>query len=256
MRPAAILTYHSLDESDSVLSVSPEGFAEQMRILSETGARVVSLEEAARLLAEGDSREPVVALTFDDGFRNVYEHGFPILQRYGFTATIFIVTDYCGKDNHWPTQPSGVETLPLMTWDEIQEMHRAGIHFGGHTRTHADLLQISPQEAEEEIAVSRQTLEERLGGPIRAFAYPYGYYDETVKRLTAKHYSLACSARLGFARLGSDPFALERLDMYYLRSPAMFRSLFTPRVGAYIQFRRGLRDLRQRVQNRRAPRSA
>jgi hypothetical protein len=82
---------------------------------------------------------------------------------------------------------------------------------------------------------------------VDAFAYPYGTSNGTVTRLVQAHFALACATTLGFVRPASDRFALERLDMYYLRRPAVFRRLFTREMEAYVRFRRGLRDLRQRV---------
>src|SRR5258708_5988741 len=93
----AILTYHSLDDSGSVISVSPQVFAEHMRILHELNVKVISLSEVRNLQGATPPGDHCVILTFDDGFQNIYEHGLPILQRYGFPATVFLVTDYCGK---------------------------------------------------------------------------------------------------------------------------------------------------------------
>ena len=106
--PFAILTYHSIDESGSVLSTSPRRFAEQMGILAELGAEVVSLQELARRMNENSRAGIAVAITFDDGFKNVYEQGLPILRQYRFPATVFLVTDYCGGMNSWPSQPAGI----------------------------------------------------------------------------------------------------------------------------------------------------
>jgi peptidoglycan/xylan/chitin deacetylase (PgdA/CDA1 family) len=252
LRPgrAAILTYHSLDESGSVLSVSPRVFAAQMRTLHQLGARVVGLSELRQALAGARPPERLVALTFDDGFRNFYECGFPILQQYGFTATVFVVTDYCGKTNGWPGQPASVERRPLLEWRQIAEMSQAGIAFGCHTCTHPDLRRITEREAEEELDRSRRLLEDVLGRTIESFAYPYGFYNAAVRRLAQARFALACSAWLGFADARSDPLALERLDVYYLRRPLLFRRLFAPETDAYLQLRRGLRDLRARVAER------
>ncbi len=85
-----------------------------------------------------------------------------------------------------------------------------------------------------------------MGVPVEAFAYPYGAYNRKVRALVASEFSLACATALGFVGSESDPFALERLDMYYLRRPALFARLFTPPVRNYLRLRRSLRDLRTR----------
>ncbi len=244
----AILTYHSLDDSGSVLSTPPHVFAEQMRILANFGVRVVSLSEVQYLLGETVPAEPLVAITFDDGFRNVYEHGLPILEGYGFTATVFLVTDYCGRTNSWPSQSPNIMRQPLLSWAEVKAMAEAGVTFGSHTRTHPDLRGLPSLDAEEELVASKRAIEDVTGRPVELLAYPYGTYDEKVKRLARAHFALACSARLDFARSGSDLFALERLDMYYLGRLMMFRRLFSKKIDSYIRLRRVIRDLRGRIQ--------
>ena len=240
----AILTYHSLDESGSVLSVSPRLFGEQMQILSELGVQVVPLSEVRQLVGGIVPTKPTVAITFDDGFRNFYEYGFPILRGFGFSATVFLVTDHCCKNNSWSSQPSSVERRPLLRWPVIKEMSTAGISFGSHTRMHPDLEVISMRDVEKELVISKKTIEDAIGSSVDALAYPYGTYNERVKNLAQAHYALACSTTLDFARSDSDIYGLERLDMYYLRHPFLFRRLFSPWGGAYIALRRSLRSLR------------
>jgi len=243
----AILTYHSLDDSGAVLSTPPYVFTVQMQILHERGIRVIPLSEVRHILGSTARHEPLVALTFDDGFRNVYEYGLPILQRYGFTATVFLVTDYCDGMNSWPGQPPSVERRPLLRWAEVKEMSAAGVAFGSHTRTHPDLRTLAGQQVEGELVGSKQAIEDATGRAVEMFAYPYGAYNHTVKHLAQTHFALACSTTLSFVRPGSDLFALERLDMYYLRRPALLGRLFSQEVTVYLLLRRKLRDLRRRM---------
>src|SRR5689334_22059807 len=116
MKPArsCILTYHSLDRSGSVISIQPEVFSRQMAFLAESGTPVVPVSAVRKTTC-------AVAITFVDGFRNFYEAAFPVLRRYGFAATVFVVSGYCGKRNDWPTQPrnSGIPTLDLMAWNQV-----------------------------------------------------------------------------------------------------------------------------------------
>jgi len=247
-----VLTYHSLDDSESVLATSPEVFSEHMRILSDLGIATVSLAEAAEALRQGRLPARAVAITFDDGFRNTYELALPVLTRYGFTATVFLVTDYCERDNSWPTQPTGVRRRPLLRWSEVRELSRAGLVIGAHTRTHPDLTRLSAGEAEAEMVGSKRAIEDEIQRPVDAFAYPYGYCNETVKRLASAHFIVACSTTLGYATSASDPLALERLDVYYVRSPSRFRRVFAVDGRAYIRLRRLARDLRRWAQARRA----
>jgi peptidoglycan/xylan/chitin deacetylase (PgdA/CDA1 family) len=189
----------------------------------------------------------MIAITFDDGFRNLYEHAFPVLQRHRFPATVFLVTDYCGGLNSWPSQPLAIAQQPLLSWDQIKEMSRAGIAFGSHTRSHPILTAVSECEAEKEIVGSKRTIEDATGQSVSAFAYPYGSFHDGLKKLARAHFSLACATTLGFVQSGSDLFALDRIDMYYFRRGGLLRHLFSPAVDGYIRGRRIMRDLRRRL---------
>ncbi len=131
---SCILTYHSLDTSGSILSISPDLFQTQMAWLARSGMPVVSL-------AEVQATPHAVALTFDDGFRNFFEHALPVLERYRFPATVFVVSGFCGGRNDWPTQPrnAGIPILELMDWSEVQQAAQAGISIGCHTVNHPRL---------------------------------------------------------------------------------------------------------------------
>lgn len=238
----AILTYHSLDDDGSVLSTPPRSFAEQMRTLSALGVRVVGLAELLDARPEATAEPPRVAITFDDGFQSVYREGLPVLARHGFPATVFLVTDYCGKTNDWPGQPGYVQRRRLLDWHEIRQMRATGVAFGSHSRRHPDLRRLPAEEAEAELVASRQAIEDALGEPVHALAYPYGAYDATVKRLARAHFACACGTRLGTVGSSADRFALERIDMYYLRPLALFRRLLSPALGLYLRLRQLGRD--------------
>jgi peptidoglycan/xylan/chitin deacetylase (PgdA/CDA1 family) len=242
----AILTYHSIDDSGSVLSLSPQTFAAQMRILADVGVDVLSLGELERRASGKGAAGRAIAITFDDGFRNVYEQAFPVLRQYGFPATVFLVTDYCGGMNSWPSQPANIMRQHLLSWTQIKEMSQAGITFGSHTRTHAKLTEVSARTTEDELIGSKRAIENALGSPVETFAYPYGTYDEQVRELARKHFSLACATTLGFVRPESDRHALERLDMYYFQRAILMRHLFSPAVDGYVRARGIMRDLRSR----------
>ena len=245
----AILTYHALDDSGSVLSTPPATFASQMRSLVESGARVVPLADLVRTALESDVSPPRVAITFDDGLRSVYEHGLPVLDELGLAATVFLVTDYCGKTNDWPGQPSGFGNRAMLGWAEIKEMAAAGVAFASHGRTHRDLTGLSAPELEMEMVESKRSIEDALGLAADGFAYPYGTHDARVRALARAHFTLACGTTFGFVTAGSDRFALERLDMYYFRrSPALGR-LFAADLRAYIALRRGLRACRRAIRS-------
>lgn len=239
-----ILTYHSLDESGSVISVRPADFARQMRALYDQGYQAVSLPELLHVLQDRRNQQRTVAITFDDGFENVYHHAMPVLAEYGFVATVFLVSDYCNRTNDWPGQSAYVPRLPLLRWSQAREMAALGIQFGAHTKTHPNLTGFSGVAAREEIIGSQKAIEDHIQHRVDAFAYPYGAYDSLIRGLVREHFAVACSADLGYVRPGCDPAALQRLDAFYLRREYFFRHLLSVPSVAYVRARRVLRDFR------------
>jgi len=235
---SAILTYHSLDSSGSVISITPDTFRRQMQMLAEKSIPVVPLAKIRE--AAG-----AVALTFDDGCRNFIEHALPVLQERHFPATVFVISGYCGKRNEWPGQWPGAPRLDLMSWSELRDIARAGIEIGAHTANHPDLTKLGESEADHEMEDSRAAIERELGTAVEAFAYPYGAVNETVRRLARRGFAYSCGTRLGFVQPGSDAAELPRLDAYYLRRLAWFDRLMRPSGRVYFGVRSGLRRVRQ-----------
>lgn len=239
-RSSFILTYHSIDDSNSVISVSPQELRGHLDSLEASGRRIVPLENIL-------DHPGAVALTFDDGFRNFREHALPLLQEKRMPATVFVVTGYCGGKNDWPSQSvDGVPLLDLMSWSELDEIARQGITLGAHTVTHPHLNQLAPVEAAREMGESRRAIEERTGRRVTAFAYPYGSLSPRVRALAAAQFSIGCTTELSFLGAGYDALQLPRLDSYYLRAPRTFELLQHSRGQLYIGVRRGFRALRKR----------
>ena len=236
---SVILTYHSLDNSCSVISMDPSRFAGQMEFLSTSGIPVVSLAEAA-------SHPGSVALTFDDGFQNFAEHALPVLERHRFPATVFVVSGYCGKQNDWPNGALTIPRLPLLSWNELAALPPR-ISVGAHTITHRNLSQLSENEAESELRLCRQTIEQRLGRSVPCLAYPFGASSPRVRKLAASQFALAVGTTLAFLPPGANQMDLPRIDTYYFRAETALPRLFSPAGPPYIFLRNMLRQVRSRV---------
>ena len=236
---SCILTYHSVDVSGSVISISPQVFRRQMDYLSRSSARIVALNEI-------QASPGAVSLTFDDGFRNFMEFALPVLREYRFPATVFAITGYCGSTNTWPSQPARppIPRLDLMSWSELEEASKAGVCIGAHTVTHPFLSRLSDPQIEDELSRSRASIEDRIGRPVTAFAYPYGDTSTRVKDAVGRHFSLACGTKLGFSATDSDRLELPRLDVFYLQSQFCFEAVQRRSGAAYVAARGALRELR------------
>lgn len=246
------MTYHSIDESGSVISTTPGIFRRQMKILREAGWNCVTLGDLVRMLPD---RRPIsektAVLTFDDGFQNFYTRAFPVLEEYGFKATVFLVTDCVGKHNFWENKEDGSTGMPLgklLSWDEIKELSKSGIDFGAHSVSHPDLTKIPLEEARREVIESKSAIEQHLGTAAATFAYPYGHFNEQVKEIVKANYAAAVSTNLGKVAAGNDIHALKRLDTFYLRDERIFNSLSKRKFEYYMQARQMLRSLKARLQ--------
>lgn len=227
----AILTYHSLDDSGSPISVPPATFDEHVAFLTGGTVRVVPLDALA---ATADESRPAVAVTFDDGFQNTAPALFRLMDA-GVPTTVFVVTSHVGRTNAWRGQgDAGMPVLPLLTWEELGRLAARGVSLGAHTRTHPRLTTVSDEALREEIDGSRQDLVDRIGVSATSFAYPYGDVDARV-RDAATGFAASVTTRFAPLRAGEDLRDLPRLDMYYFRRPGALTAFGSGAFSARVR---------------------
>ena len=238
-----IITYHSIDNSGTVISTAPAVFKRQVSALAAAGYEAITLRELVASIKQSSllPAKPIV-LTFDDGFRNFYREAFPTLDDHGFRATVFLVTDFCGRFNDWSGNPASFPRSEILNWREIRELSDNGVEFGSHTKTHPDLTKISKEAMEDEIIGSKRALDDALGVETESFAYPFGNKNETVKNMTAAKFKSATSTVLGKVTPKSDLHELERVDAYYLSNRQIFDLLDTFVFDNYLRVRQYLRN--------------
>ena len=243
-----VLTFHALDDADhSAIACSPPKFAAGIETLAGLGATTLAMDEiAGRLRSGGSFPRRALGLTFDDGYRSVYDVAFPQLLRWGFTATVFLAVGR-GSTGAADRLPS-MNGRPMLSWGEIRTMHQAGLTFGAHTLTHPVLSTLSPAQVREEISESKTRIEDAIGAPVRCFAYPYGAADRESRRVAAEHFACACSDRLGLVHARSDVYALERVDAYYLGTRRLFGMIFAGMFPWYLSVRNVPRLARRRLE--------
>lgn len=241
-----ILAYHALDGSGSVTATDPAWFAHTLRSLREAGFRAIDL---AAWIADGrPALERAFALTFDDGLASI-RLAAAQLDEYGWTATAFLVTGRMGLDNAWPGQPKGIPRERLLAWSELDDLGRAGVRFGAHTRTHPRLDRLAPDAIERELSGSRRDIEDQVGQPCPLLAYPYGVETPPIREAAARHFDGAFGTRLNYADVEQDAFALSRIDAFYLRSAQALGALISGRWRAKLRARRALRAARRMLLN-------
>lgn len=248
-----VLMYHSIDESRSPMSVTPQLFRRQLDWLAARGYRALTISDVAAALPDGRFPDRSVAITFDDAYENVFRAGVPLLRERGFRATVFVPSAMVGKDNGW----SGprVPRMPIATWRDIEAAGCDGtLEIGAHSRTHPRLGRLSPEALRQEVEGSRDEIAARLGKPIRSFAYPYGNTNAAVvAAVAAAGFTAACTTCWGHVVSGESAFLLPRIPMYQEMFMSEFRASFSPsversrRLVGFLRRHQGRKSGRRRV---------
>jgi peptidoglycan/xylan/chitin deacetylase (PgdA/CDA1 family) len=184
------------------LSIPPGLFAEQMALLHVEGAQTITISTLMAALAGKATLPPhPVVLTFDDGYADFATTAEPVLARYGFVATAFVVSGFIGRPTY-------------MTAAQVLAMDAAGMVIGSHTVHHIDLATVSPAEARMEIDSGKAALEQLLGHPVLDFAYPYGGFNAAVVQLLQQAgFRDAVSTLYGDTQSLSGRFLLHRTEI-------------------------------------------
>jgi peptidoglycan/xylan/chitin deacetylase (PgdA/CDA1 family) len=219
MNAILILMYHQVDTprdaAEHRFCTPPQAFRQQMAWLKSAGYSGVGIEAIAdHVSGKTPLTGKAVHISFDDGFIGVLEHALPALQECAMPATLFALSGRTGETNDWMSR-RGFPRRALMSPQQLRLLAGEGFTIGSHTRTHARLPEISPEQAQAEITASKAELEDLLGREVAHFAYPYGLFDAAVREMVVgAGYRSACSTRSGFNRPGEDPFLMRRIDVF------------------------------------------
>ena len=229
----AILMYHSVSETPEAgvpayfrLNTSPRQFSLQMDVLADSDWEVVPLADLlAPQTAPGHAGQRRVAITFDDGYEDFLTDAFPVLEKRRFPASVFLPTEYIGEHTR---QFKGKRCL---TWDQVRQLSKAGVHFGSHTATHPQLYSLSDMHRHEEVRQSKVEIEDRLGVAVDAFSYPFAFPQHDARfraRLRAMledcGYAYGVSTILGRVRPNDDRFFARRLPVNTLDDARLLRA--------------------------------
>lgn len=240
-----IITYHSVGDLNPVLDTPLEKFDAQLKAFAQHGYKSVSASHLVALIKQNEPLpEKTIVITFDDGYQSFYSQAWPALKRFGFGATVFLITDFCGKDNQWVGQPKSVPKAPLLTWSQIEELAQEGCEFGGHTKTHHPLSTLSPAAMLDELVQSKERIKKATGQSASIFAYPYGDASPEAIKVVQEHYEGAVSTNLGLVNARAPLYLLPRIDSYYL-TESWISNFENPLFNQYLAFRQALRKVRR-----------
>ncbi len=210
---AVILEYHNVSSTTAAdSSISPDNFRTQMEFLRDNDFAVLPLEEVITSLKDGTALPSRTAvITFDDGYRSVYESAFPLLKSFGWPFTVFVTTG----------QVSANQKSLYASWEQLREMGAAGATLANHTITHLYMVQLLEgeteadwlQRLEAEITGAETTIEEQTGQHHKLLAYPYGEYNAAIKTLVTQLGYTAFGQHSGPVSTHSDFAALPRFPL-------------------------------------------
>lgn len=184
------------------LSVTPAAFDAQLNYLAQEGYHTIRLSDLSDYLLNGTPlpAKPIV-LTFDDGYSDNYDNALPILKKYKFTATFFVITQFV--DDRRPG---------YMTWDQVEDLAINGMEVGSHSLDHIDLYSKPRSVQTTEILGSKAMIEARIGTPVTSFCYPSGHYDaQTISVLRSSGYAAATTEIQGVYQSTTDIYQLRRI---------------------------------------------
>ncbi|WP_293723613.1 polysaccharide deacetylase family protein [uncultured Cetobacterium sp.] len=217
-----VIMYHRVikDESEKGVHgtyVTVKQFDEQMKYLKSKGYETITFEDLLnnKYKQRFDKDKKWIMLTFDDGYKDNYENAFPILKKYQFKGIIYILDGL--KYNKWDVDDKNnpEKEFPLMNIEELLEMQKYGIEFGGHTSTHPKLAELTLQEVKKEIILSKNNIENMIGKKLLSFAYPYGSLNEDVKKISQESgYEFAVATDSGSITFSDDLFEIRRIGIF------------------------------------------
>jgi peptidoglycan/xylan/chitin deacetylase (PgdA/CDA1 family) len=201
-----VLVYHRVGYSSDPLTITPERLNHDLSELDQNGYQTVSLPVFEAYMAGKAVQLPAnpILLTFDDAYGDNYDHAFPLLKAHHDVATFFVITGLVDRN---PDR---------LTSSQILEMAAAGMSFGSHTVTHTPLSQESEERMRNELAYSKQFLEELLGTPITTIAYPEGSYNALAIRIAGElGYDMGFSVKSGVCTRQDPSFIIPRIAIFH-----------------------------------------
>jgi peptidoglycan/xylan/chitin deacetylase (PgdA/CDA1 family) len=207
-----VLVYHNLGpQARGRLVLAAARFEEQMQYLKREGYHVINLGQFLEFTSLRRQLPPKsVLLAFDDGYKSFRQYAYPVLKALGFTATLFVYTDYIGRGRN------------ALSWTELRELAAEGFDIQPHSKSHADLRRGAEESAEQydkrihaELARPGALLRQQLGRITNVLAYPYGYWDEPLLEQVRRHgYVAAFTVRRQANPAFASPLRIGRSQIY------------------------------------------
>ena len=200
-----ILMYHrvvdSVEQPDPYhISISTTDFEAQMSYLKSHSFEAIHLTDVPLAISNGSPWKKPVAITFDDGYLDTYTHAYPLLNKYGLSGTVMLVSGHIGGKNTWDYGKA--EPTSLLSMSEIRDMEAGGMQFGSHGATHMPLTEMMPSEIKSELVDSKASLEDLLGHEVSTLAYPFGRSTDEMSEIAQRRNASPAGHTLFLGKLG------------------------------------------------------
>ncbi len=203
-----IFSYHSISDDKCPLSTDTKEFEKHLIYLKKNDYKSIFFDEVSSL----NKRNFI--MTFDDGYKDLISNCLPLLKKYNFKATCFLVSDKIGKINDWDEENKNIITKKIMDKSDIHIWIKNGMKIGSHSKNHKKLTKIDHDELSNEIANSKIDLEKLIGDEIISFCYPYGKFNLDVINEVKKNYRYALTTlRSRYDPNKHDKYLIPRIDM-------------------------------------------
>ena len=203
-----ILSYHSISNEDCPLSLNLKEFEKQLFFFKKNNFQSVHFNEIKNLSSNK------FIITFDDGYKDLIINALPLLKKYNFKATCFIISDLIGKKNIWDKLNTNIKVKELMNLSDIHFWVKSGMCLGSHSKNHKKLTLLNTKDVKDEIINSKNELENLTGTHVNSFCYPYGLYNENIVKIVKEKYNSAFTTnRSRYDTLKHNKYVLPRIDM-------------------------------------------
>ena len=213
-----ILAYHKVSDRFEwgINNVRIKSFLQQIKFLHENRFYTITIQNYLDGNFEKNQKWHPVLITFDDGDESVFINAFPVLKKYNYTATVFVISDFVGKNNTWDANLFGICTRHL-NWHQICLLKKAGWEIGSHSATHPDLTRLDKDSLFEELCQSKKIISEKIDNEVISISYPFNRFNNFVLTAVEK-----CAYKAGFVLA------------HYKKNKAKFKHLTIPRYGVYL----------------------
>jgi len=235
----SILLYHSVSYDNTVVDVEPKNFEYQIKYIMRN-FDIITLDQVIDYI-QGKIilRKPSVALTFDDGYKDILHNVVPILKKYKIHATIFVLAS-----PHNANRNELANNKKIVNFLEIKKLKNTGWTIGCHTATHPNLAKLDKTMLKKEIIGSKTILEKKIKSTINFFCYPKGIYNSKVLKVTKKaNYKAAFTTEAGFIKQSSDLYKIPRIGIDGSITSNQFPFFLTSSSILYFSIKNKLQSL-------------